>query len=374
VETSTGRFLKSHVVIDASDFGDVLPLAGATYRIGNGTSAQPPKPTACVQDVTYTAVIRKYPGGAPRNLILPKAPPGYTARMKQGFASAVAASGLDLQPGYPSPWNWKAFISYRGLPDSANEKPYNPETDGGAGISRTSVNLTANSVHTSVQFIEDPAFRAKTICEAKLMTLRFIYYLQHDLGRTDWAIANDEGFDRVGNAAARHCPLLAGFEAIEKFFPPEPYVRESRRLVGVQTLTGRDIRRDAGQDVRFFPDSVAVGYFPVDLRRCGAAHTLERELESIEDETHAAGPFEVPIGTLIPTNVDGLLAAEKNISVSRIAASAIRLQPIAFAIGQAAGALAALAADQHAAPRAVDPASVRDALAKANVQIDVGPA
>lgn len=374
VQTDTGRHLKSHVVIDASEYGDVLPLADATYRIGNGTSAEPPADTACVQDFTYTAVIRRYPNGTPSNLLVKKPPPGYTPKLAAGFATAVAANGLDLQPGYPSPWNWTAFISYRGMPDSANKKPYNPDTDGGRGITRSSINHQVNDRSVSVKFIEDPVFRAKTICEAKLMTLRFLYYLQHDLGHTDWSIANDEGYDKLGNVKARHCALLKGYEAIEKFFPLEPYVRESRRLVGVETLTGRDIYRNGSQAARTFPNSVAVGYFPVNLRGCRGFASFEHGLDEAADVSSSAGPFEVPIGALIPTNVDGLLAAEKNISVSRIAASAIRLQPIAFAVGQAAGALASLAADQHAAPRAVDSDAVRDVLRSSDLQIDSGRA
>ena len=149
-------------------------------------------------------------------------------------------------------------------------------------------------------------------------------------------------------------------------------MRESRRLVGVETLTGGDIYRSGPQTARTYPDSVAVGYFPVNLRGCRGLSSFEPELEDATDVSSSAGPFEVPIGTLIPTHVDGLLAAEKNISASRIASSAIRLQPIAFAVGQAAGALASLAADQHAAPRAVDSDEVREALKQSDAQIDSG--
>jgi hypothetical protein len=51
--------------------------------------------------------------------------------------------------------------------------------------------------------------------------------------------------------------------------------------------------------------------------------------------------------------VDGLLAAEKNISQSRLANGATRLQPIAMLTGQAAGALAGLAIATHRQPRAI---------------------
>lgn len=52
------------------------------------------------------------------------------------------------------------------------------------------------------------------------------------------------------------------------------------------------------------------------------------------------------MGALIPQTVDGLIVAEKSISVSNIANGTTRLQPVVLQIGQAAGALAALAVSQ----------------------------
>jgi hypothetical protein len=85
------------------------------------------------------------------------------------------------------------------------------------------------------------------------------------------------------------------------------------------------------------------------------------------------GPFEVPLGALVPAHTDGLIVAEGSISASRIAASAARQQPVAFSIGQAAGALAAIAAKAHVVPRAVSAAHVRQVLGAAHAQIDVVP-
>lgn len=60
--------------------------------------------------------------------------------------------------------------------------------------------------------------------------------------------------------------------------------------------------------------------------------------------------------------VDGLLAAEKNISQSRMANGSTRLQPITMLTGQAAGALAAIAVSENLQPRQVNPATVQRAL------------
>lgn len=74
------------------------------------------------------------------------------------------------------------------------------------------------------------------------------------------------------------------------------------------------------------------------------------------------GAFQVPLRSLIPDKVDGLLAAEKNISQSRLANGATRLQPITMLTGQAAGTLAALAVSENVQPRAVSPDTVQIAL------------
>ena len=52
--------------------------------------------------------------------------------------------------------------------------------------------------------------------------------------------------------------------------------------------------------------------------------------------------FGVPLGCLIPKELQGLLVAEKSISVTHIVNGCTRLQPVVMQIGQAAGAAAAL--------------------------------
>ena len=52
------------------------------------------------------------------------------------------------------------------------------------------------------------------------------------------------------------------------------------------------------------------------------------------------------MGTIIPKNVDDLIVAEKSISVSNLMNGATRLQPVVMQLGQASGALAALAVVQ----------------------------
>jgi hypothetical protein len=146
-----------------------------------------------------------------------------------------------------------------------------------------------------------------------------------------------------------------------------PYVRESRRMVGVHTLTAGDIRREGvpPRASRTFASSIALGDYPADLHGCSEEPTLEFELERTADRPSAGtrgGLFQVPIETLIPQSTDGFLAAEKNISQTRLANGATRLQPITMLTGQAAGLLAALAVESGIPPRRVSVGKVQKIL------------
>jgi hypothetical protein len=76
--------------------------------------------------------------------------------------------------------------------------------------------------------------------------------------------------------------------------------------------------------------------------------------------------FSVPLGALVPESVDGLVVADKAISVSNVANGTTRLQPVVLLTGQAAGALAALAARSGREPRAVPVREVQQALLAAH--------
>jgi hypothetical protein len=87
--------------------------------------------------------------------------------------------------------------------------------------------------------------------------------------------------------------------------------------------------------------------------------------------------FSVPLGALVPEAADGLVVADKAISVSNVANGTTRLQPVVLLTGQAAGALAALAARRGLEPRAVPVRDVQRALLDAGAfllpYLDVPP-
>src|SRR3712207_7276816 len=73
-------------------------------------------------------------------------------------------------------------------------------------------------------------------------------------------------------------------------------------------------------------------------------------------------PFQVPLGAMIPVRVNNLIAGCKNIGTTHVTNGCYRLHPVEWAIGEAAGALAAFCLDRQLAPRAVrgTPARLRE--------------
>ena len=88
------------------------------------------------------------------------------------------------------------------------------------------------------------------------------------------------------------------------------------------------------QDVQAetFADSVGVGSYRIDLHpSTGGDNYID--ISSL--------PFQIPLGALIPRRVENLLPACKNLGTTHITNGCYRLHPVEWAIGEAAGALAA---------------------------------
>jgi FAD-dependent oxidoreductase family protein len=366
------RAIASKVLIDATEWGDVIPLAGARYRVGNCTNDAIDL-TRHVQDNTWTAVVKQYPHGVPAGFLITKAPPGYDDKVQQRFVKSLGRG--DTIDSKAKPWTWATFIGYRGMPDSSRAGDSPP-------ITRTHLNYN-NDYPATVAEIEDALKRRATDREMRLRTLQLIYYFQNTLGFKDWAVANDEGYDTPYNLAEidawlRERPDLEPFRAMLYHFPVIPYVRESRRLVGLHTLCAREIDRRPGKRPVQFPTAVALGDYPVDMHGSMTPKYLELDLDRAEDIPdkfggHGAGPFAIPFESFIPEKVDGFLPAEKNISQSRMANGATRLQPHTMLMGQAAGAIAALAVKNGVQPRAVDPVLVQRVLLDAGDPLNLTP-
>ena len=372
-------------LIDATEYGDVLPLAKINYRVGN-SEAKFYNQDSMIQDITWTAVIRKYPSGVPANL-RPLSPlPGYELA-KRNYESFVSADGFNFRNVFPiqTPVNFMTHNAYRGLPDSSTPYSYDAEAANRIYISKTGVNWGNDYPGTygwhgkrglPADYLEDRVLRLQIERDALIKTLHFIYYIQNELGE-EWSVADDEYYNQILPEAARSLPYE--WQEIARRMPPIPYVRESRRIIGKYTLTSHELLQNSlsyrdGRTSHEFFDTIAIGGYILDLH--GATTDADMEWEFNEKESsmitnRPRGPFQVPLRILIPEGIDGLIAAEKNLSMTRLTAGALRLQPITMMTGQAAGALAALSAHDNKSPKIIHPIRVQWALLNAGVNLSL---
>ncbi|MBQ7216792.1 MAG: FAD-dependent oxidoreductase [Synergistaceae bacterium] len=374
------------ILIDATEYGDVLPLAKTQYRIGN-TLSRFTNPDAMIQDITWAAVLHKYTSGVP-SYLKPNTPlPGYDLA-KRNYESYVTADGYNFKNTYPVPMpvNFMTHNAYRGLPDSSNPYSYDADKENRIYITKTSVNWGNDYPGTygwtngrrglPVSYLEDKNSRLQIEREALIKTLHFIYYIQNELGE-EWSVADDEYKNRILPEAARGLPRE--WQEIVRRMPPIPYVRESRRIIGSRTLTSHELLQNSlsyrdGQTSREFSNAIAIGGYILDLHGANTDSDMEWEFEERASTTitnRPRGPFQVPMDILIPADTDGLIAAEKNLSMSRLAAGALRLQPITMMTGQAAGALAAVCVRQGKHPREIHPLLVQWELLNYGVDLSL---
>jgi FAD-dependent oxidoreductase family protein len=120
-------------------------------------------------------------------------------------------------------------------------------------------------------------------------------------------------------------------------------VRETRRIVGEYTLTAEDLATG-----REFEDVIALCGYPIDIHSpTGSGGTMTPE------QFQMANVYQIPYRCLVPVKVDQLLVAGRCVSATHEALGAIRVMPPSFAMGQAAGTAAALAAAEGVPPRRV---------------------
>lgn len=128
-------------------------------------------------------------------------------------------------------------------------------------------------------------------------------------------------------------------------------VRESRRIVGDYMLTLDDYLA-----CRTFPDDIARSAYFIDLHAvtsetaARAKSISDGENEKAERKHYALAPGQshgIPYRCLLPQGIENLLVAGRSLSADRAVQGATRVMPFCFAMGEAAGLAAAIAAQKH---------------------------
>jgi hypothetical protein len=326
--------IHSTVVIDATELGDVFAAAGATYDLGMDDPLVSGEKEArekndIIQDLTWAAILKDFGPGADRTIAQP-----------EGYDPSKYYCCCTDAPCESQPWNGDKLkmLNYGKLPRSP-----------GATAEKYMLNWPPHGNDIYLNVVEDdPETRRKKYVDARQHTLGFIYFMQTVLGMKNIGLADDE--------------LDNGLAWI-------PYNREGRRVKGIVRMNINHIRDPYA--FTLYRTGVAVGDYPVDH------HHARFPGKVPEIEFPPIPSYSIPLGTLIPEKLEGLVVCEKGISVTNIVNGTTRLQPVVMLTGQAAGVLAALSVLQKKKIREVAVRAVQAELLKAKCYlapfVDVRP-
>lgn len=314
-------------VIDATELGDVLASAGAAFDLGmeagtlTGEDVGVDQRNDIIQDLTYVAILKDY--GTKADCTIAK-PIGYDPAEFDGACTDYYLDKTRQAPNVDA----KKMLDYGKLPSN-----------------KYMLNWPGYGNDTYLNLVNmDEASRTRELEKAKQTTLRFIYFIQHQLGFKHLGLADDE-FPTKDRLALM------------------PYHREGRRVKGVVRFTINHLAKPYDHKNALYRTGIAVGDYPIDH------HHRKNPLAPQHLSFYPVPSFNVPLGALIPSNINGLIVAEKAISVSNVVNGTTRLQPCVMLTGQAAGALAAITIKLKKTAASVSVRSVQAELLKSNAYI-----
>lgn len=301
----------SQLLIDATELGDVAASQGLPYRLGMdareviGEEFAPLSANSIIQDMTYVVTLQDYGQGVDKTI--PK-PANYDPSEFE-CACAHADPITDFAPTL----DCTKMLNYGKLPNG-----------------KYMVNWPNCGNDFYLNVIEmTPQERLKALDAAKAVSLRFVYFIQNELGFKNLGLAEDE-------------------YPTDDDLPMIPYHRESRRYFGLVDFTLPYVLNPYSAPSPLYRTGVVTGDYTIDHH-----HKKNLDAPSIDFIKIRVPSYSIPLGALVPKHHSGLILAEKSISVSNIVNGATRLQPVVLGIGQAAGTLAAVAIHSNKAPSEV---------------------
>jgi hypothetical protein len=343
--------------LDATEQGDLLPLAGVPYVTGSESRKETGEPHAPeiaqpgnLQACTVCFVL------------------GYQEDQDHTIEKPASyAFWRDYVPELRPPWPGKLLSMYYSSPATLQprELSFDPTQDQipGKGLNLwvyrrirdqryftgaaqdsdlCLVNWPQNDYWLGNLHEVSPDEYQRNLAAARQLSLSLVYWLQTEAPRLD------------GGQGWKGLQLRKDAAGTEDGLAKYPYIRESRRIRAEFTVTEQHVGTEArtaatgrsGSEVQAasFEDSVGVGSYRIDLHpSTGGDNYID--ISSL--------PFQIPMGALIPQETENLLAAAKNLGVTHITNGCYRLHPVEWNIGEAAGYLAAWCGQKNLTPRAI---------------------
>ncbi|MDG3006890.1 FAD-dependent oxidoreductase [Paludisphaera mucosa] len=339
--------------LDATELGDLLPMAGVEHVVGAESRAETGEPHALdaaapgVQQAFTVCFPMEHRPGEDHTIDRPEeydfwrgfvpelSPPWPGKLLDLSYTHPITLKANNQ--GFDPTGKGKGLWLYRRILDPSI---YRPGVYDGGGV--TLVNWPQNDYLLGPLVAEGQTSEQAEahVRRAKQLSLSLLYWMQTECPRPDGG---------TGWKGLRLRPDMVG---TDDGLAKAPYVRESRRIRAEFTVTenhvGTEARRKAtgAEDVAAEPfwDSVGVGSYRIDLHPATGGKNYV-DVSSL--------PFQIPLGALLPVRVENLLPACKNLGVTHISNGCYRLHPVEWQIGEAAGALVAHCLAIKEPPKAV---------------------
>lgn len=334
--TVGGARIQADYVLDATETGELLRLAGLPYRIGKESQADFGERLAPLQadpedqqPVTWVLALRRHAKPGPvierpaayerwAQHVLPHYGHRLFSEHLPGHAPGQSARLPLFAEGSELDW-WR----YRRVVAAHQWAPPRDEV--------SLVNWAQND-YALEPLLDGPLSPEAVGLAARELSLCFLHWLQTEGGHPELQPAPDVSGTPDGLAQA-------------------VYVRESRRLVGLSTLT-QTLLDTGSSEPMTHPRAVGLAWYNLDM------HPTVRSGQGLNA---TARPYVLPMGCFISPDCDNLLPACKNLSATQLAAASCRVHPSEWLIGEVAALLASEALRRGRRPRALhdDPAAVR---------------
>jgi hypothetical protein len=341
VDCGRELLIEAPFFIDATPLGDLLSLANVEHVIGAESCAQTGEPHAPEeadwrnqQAFTFCFAMDHLPGEEhiiekPQQYDFWRAynPPGWPGPLL-GWTTSRPETGepltrflFEAPDGLPM-WHFRRIL------DRSNfEEDF-------AASDVTIVNWPQNDYRLGPLCGEEPAQQDRHLEAARQLSLSVFYWLQTEAPRPEGG---------TGYPGLRlRCDVAGG---TPDGLAQAPYIRSSRRLQAEFTLLEQHIAyplRPRGPEL--FPDAVGVGCYRLDLHP-SASGSGYLDL--------GCWPFQISLGLLIPVRVENLLPGGKNLGTTHITNGALRVHPVEWVVGEAAGLLGSFCLERKTVPRAV---------------------
>ena len=325
--------VRPRLVIDATYEGDLLAAANVPYRVGREAKSEyseslaPEAADAELQGYNYRLCMTQNPA----NRVPVPVPDNYNREDYAAIIPLVKAGQFDAAFGYPG----RRFILKAHLPVMPNGKH---------DINDVSQGLVRLSLPGHHHEYPDGDLATRRLIEKKHLDwqLGLIHFVQTDPALPDafreqaatWGLCKDEFTDT-------------------NHIPPQIYVREARRMIGLRVYTEADTEY-APNDARarLHHDAIAFGEYSHNCHGTGHEGPLIGGRHTGEFYKGVA-PYQIPYGVLVPRKVRNLLVPTA-CSASHVGFCALRLEPIWMSLGGAAGFTADMALAENVSVQEVD--------------------